>query len=304
VPVPAIELDQFNLPEKHKQFMPTGIAQESCINEYVRQASELTRKWATFDKYDRIGHLAGAAAAQINKFSVAWPKWNIEKLDNANGQFQFRIWEVKLSEAKWKLAAPKEAEMQVRFKKGISKLADTMYHEYRHCEQWYRMARFLASTGKSPAEISQMMGIPINIAQASLKAPRLNTEELSEGEAWYEGVYGRPVAPKSGVATATAVGNFNQRDLILTAKLRPTTGQSVSGKSEKSNVQADELAAISARRQMSSYLQYRNLLLEEDDAHAVGTAVQKKFYLAEGLSGEPEAPKHAGVRPSENVTNV
>jgi hypothetical protein len=296
---------QFKLPEKHKQSMPTGIAQESCINEYVRKVSELTQLWAEYNnKFKRAIHLIEAAQTQINKFSVPWPTMGLESMEGLNGVFRFTPWTVKLSEAKWNRGAPKKPENQEKFKKGISQLADTVYHEYRHCEQWYRMARFLASTGLGAAEISRSMLIPDNIAQASRNAPTLTAEERSEGEAWYKGVYGRPVAPKSSVATATAVGSFNQRDLILTAKLRPTAGQSVSGKSEKANVQADELAAISSNRQMSSYLQYRNLLLEEEDAHAVGTAVQKKFYLAEGLSGEPAAPKHTGVRSTENVTNV
>jgi len=284
--------------------MPTGIAQESCIIEYVYEVSKLTIDWANLDLYDRALRLVGAAETQINKFSVSWPKSSLDVLE-AEGQFQFSIWAVKLSRAGWNWAAPKEAKHQEKFKKRISKSADTVYHEFRHCEQWYRMARFLASTGKSPADISRMMGIPIDIAQKSLNAPLLTAEEKSEGKIWYEAVYGLPVAPKSGVATATAVGNFNQRDLVLKPKLQRTKEQSVSEKTEKSNVQADELARISYDRQMSAYLQYRDLLPEEKDAHAVGTAVQKMFYRMEGLLGELQTPKHTGVRPfvSKNVTN-
>jgi hypothetical protein len=80
----------------------------------------------------------------------------------------------------------------------------------------------------------------------------------------------------------------------------------VAGKTEKSNVQADELDTISNNRQMTQYLQYRTLLPEEKDAHEVGMAVQTVFYHLEGLIGAPTEPKHSDVRQftSANVATV
>jgi hypothetical protein len=105
---------------------------------------------------------------------------------------------------KRKVSAPTQPEKQIAFKKGVAKLADTVYHEFRHCERWFRMARFLV-TKKEPADrISALMSIELKTAAEAAKLPPLAGEELKEGEAWYEAVYGRPEAPKTGVATATA----------------------------------------------------------------------------------------------------
>jgi len=281
--------------------MSTGIAQESCIIEYVAAVSELIAGWASKNEYQRPGVLFQAAAAQLNKFHVPWPGPRFEDMERADGQFAFRTWDVKVSRKKWKWNAPKAGKDQTAFKKGVAKLADTVYHEHRHCEQWFRMARFLAAE-YDPAAIRDKMGIPIEVAQKAKELPALTGEDLDEGQAWYKAVYVRPAAPKVSVATPTAVGGVNQRALVYAGtKLRPTVRQPAVGKSEKANVKEDELDAISSNRQRTSYLQYRNLLLEEADAHAVGTAVQEQIYSVEGLEGKPQTPEHIGVRP--NVTN-
>jgi hypothetical protein len=285
--------------------MATGIAQDSCIDAYVSEVVVATETWAKCNEHQRAGRLIISAGAQLNKFSVPEPIFGWEEMTAANGVFDYTIWKVKATPKKWKLGVPKEEAKIINFKKGVAKLADTIYHEFRHCEQWFRMARFLALED-SAETISTKMRIEINIARIAKNLPALTGEELREGEAWYEGVYGRPVAPKFGVASATAVGSFNQRDMVLgAAKLKPVVRGQVVGKSEKANVQSDELEAISHNRQTSQYLQYRTLL-EEEDAHAVGRVVQTRFYLKVGLTGEPEIPEHVGVRLSRgsNVTTI
>jgi hypothetical protein len=296
--------------------MPTGIAQESCVNEYVAKVSELIREWdtppasstvtTTANQNTRAVRLLMAVQTQLNKFNIPWPDFGWEEMEKANGLFDFRIWRVKLKTSNWTKRAPRALEGQTAFKKGVAKLADTVYHEHRHCEQWFRMARFLSTNRKNADQISAAMGIEKKIAEEAAKLPPLIGEELDEGKAWYEGVYGRPTAQKTGVATATAIGGFNQRDLVHTAgKLRHVERQPAVVKSEKANVQEEELASISSNRRMTAYLQYRNLV-EEADAFDVGTAVQRALYRAEGLEGVPEPPKHTGVRESvtPNVTNV
>lgn len=179
------------------------------------------------------------------------------------------------------------------------------------------MARYLASqkTGSnrtySKADISRMMKIEVQRARNATHAKPLTAEELEEGRIWYEAVYGQHTAPTVEAGekqpVATPVSGINRRDLVLgAASLRPTARGPVVGKSEKTNVQADELDGISNRRQMTQYLQYRTLLVEEVDAHSVGTAVQTLFYQLEGLGGAPTVPKHSGVRQfvSANVTSV
>ena len=62
------------------------------------------------------------------------------------GQFGFTAWQVKLSNTEWD-RNPLNVTVQeiIAFKKHIAELADTVYHECRHCGQWFRMARFLAA---------------------------------------------------------------------------------------------------------------------------------------------------------------
>jgi hypothetical protein len=254
-----------------------------------------------------------AVHAELNRYAVPNPTIQWENLTDC-GQFDFRAWQVKLSNTKWdRNPLNVTAQEQIDFKKHIAELADTVYHECRHCEQWFRTARFLAAkrTGGSrkysKTDISAMTGIPEATARSAKNAPGLKPEAMEEGRVWYEGVYGQADAPQGGAGVATPVVGINRRELVLgAASLRPTAQGPVAGKSEKSNVQADELDTISNNRQMTQYLQYRTLLPEEKDAHEVGMAVQTLFYHLAGLKGAPTEPKHSGVRQfaSANVGTV
>lgn len=83
-------------------------------------------------------------------------------------------------------------------------IAEIMYHEARHCEQWWHMARYVASNARSAtylareanrpvlkrlnnstflstesaAYISKSMYIPINIAYQALEHPMNGTDSI------------------------------------------------------------------------------------------------------------------------------
>jgi hypothetical protein len=57
-------------------------------------------------------------------------------LNGANGLFEFSTWKVKFLRADWQVPQ----RLDLASKKKVSALADTIYHEYRHCEQWFRIA--------------------------------------------------------------------------------------------------------------------------------------------------------------------
>jgi hypothetical protein len=125
--------------------MPTGIAQTSSVRRYVESARTLIGHWSGYSKGQRAAHLMNAVHAELNRYAVPNPTIQWENLTDC-GQFDFRAWQVKLSNTKWdRNPLNVTAQEQIDFKKHIAELADTVYHECRHCEQWFRMARFLAA---------------------------------------------------------------------------------------------------------------------------------------------------------------
>lgn len=100
----------------------------------------------------------------------------------------------------------------------IGSLSDNVYHESRHADQWFRIARLKA--GESPAptadELAASLSIPASVAAAAVKRPikpltklqrffhtkkwgERQDVKLAEAESWYESIYGANGATRNEV---------------------------------------------------------------------------------------------------------
>jgi hypothetical protein len=72
-------------------------------------------------------------------------------------------------------------------------LANIIYHEMRHAEQWFRMAQLLANTPlkdgtkRTAIQISKELKIPPEIAQKAIDTP-LKKEQIADAKKWYESI--------------------------------------------------------------------------------------------------------------------
>jgi hypothetical protein len=72
-------------------------------------------------------------------------------------------------------------------------LANIVYHEMRHAEQWFRMAQLLANTPlkdgskRTAAQIRAELEIPQEIAQKAIDTP-LKKEQIADAKKWYESI--------------------------------------------------------------------------------------------------------------------
>ena len=101
----------------------------------------------------------------------------------ANGVFKFQIWTTGMNETKLTGAKPPSGD--------IAGLANTAYHEARHAEQWFKMARLEAGTGDDAGTIAASTSIPVDIAAKAVQDPILpKSAEGKEAQAWFDSVYG------------------------------------------------------------------------------------------------------------------
>ena len=119
----------------------------------------------------------------------------VYKTLGASGQFDSHTWAVWLDEAAFskrdgvtKIGDLKQDE--------VANVANTVYHEFRHSEQNFLIARKLAGDGKTPAEIRQHMKIPLAVASAAARSPMgpgvAQTAGLREdADAWERSLYGK-----------------------------------------------------------------------------------------------------------------
>jgi len=78
-------------------------------------------------------------------------------------------------------------------------IADTVYRESRHAEQWHRMARLLAGKGTTAAEIMKKLSIPAKVAADAATKPLKDatSPEAKEASTWYESTYGTGSAARN-----------------------------------------------------------------------------------------------------------
>src|SRR5579884_4270112 len=143
-------------------------------------------------------------------------------------------------------------------------MADTVYHEARHCQQWFMMARFRAGQGQSAQAIASELGIPANIASAAAANPlKHGSTEALEAKGWYESVYGSGSSHREKVLTGLDKKGEELHKAEEAAKKNPTKENQA--KLKKIQAEYDAL-----------YKQYRDLP-EEADAWRVGGQVSGSY---------------------------
>jgi hypothetical protein len=109
-----------------------------------------------------------------------------------NGFFDFSTWSIQVSDTKFSQYNMTYVDPPANTKPHpyFVNIAETLYHEGRHCEQWWHMARY-AAHGASPSDVSQRLSIPIAVATEAAKKPmKHNDPMIKKTEEWFNSVYG------------------------------------------------------------------------------------------------------------------
>lgn len=185
---------------------------------------------------------------------------------NANnlGSFNFPTWAMRLGREA--LDKPSLTEAEAR------DLADTVYHEARHTEQWFRMAQLRAVQGLSAPGIATELGIPPNIAQLAKDAPlKKGSMQALIAQGWWDSVYG-------------AAGSAH-RDAVLTELNRAGTALTkAQERFDKNPTPANQAALDAAIARRGKAIRGHEDLPEENDSWATGPAA------AAGITGGTPAP--------------
>jgi hypothetical protein len=184
---------------------------------------------------------------------------------NANnaGSFDFPTWRMMIGQGRLGADSISEADAK--------DTADTVYHEARHTEQWFRMAQLRASQGLGAAAITTELGIPARIAREARAAPlERGSMEAVIAQGWWDSVYGSGSAHREAVLT--------EIDRAATARTQAQTRFDANGTA------ANQTALDQANARFDrAFAAYRNLP-EENDAWATGPAAAAWI-----TSGSPEA---------------
>jgi hypothetical protein len=175
----------------------TSLSSPQVMNQFIHDFAQLQRDWkdktveqrklkiqALVDKtYQSIG------LRPIKKVSIA--PLSPSPIGGTQGTFNFKNWEIILNRAM--LESPQLSNQTAEV------LANMLYHEMRHGEQFFRIAQLLAThppDGK-PRTLEQIIAqtqIPQDIAEKAIQSAQtqpLTPEQITQATQWYDSIYGR-----------------------------------------------------------------------------------------------------------------
>lgn len=169
-----------------------GMANDTSEKAFRDGFKKLQTDWSKLTVDQRQQKLATLVNAALAPSGA--PTVGIRPLLSASdaGNFDFPAWRLNLGDANLKSATLPDA--------AAKEFAGTVYHETRHAEQWYLMARKRAGEGKTADEITTELGIPKSVAENAVKAP-LKRDDLRHACATslYDSVYGANKAHREDV---------------------------------------------------------------------------------------------------------
>jgi hypothetical protein len=167
----------------------TSLSTDALVRTYCQAVKDSVHTpWITLTP-------AGRATAMHRALADLFPLMNgmpapglnlVADLGRNVGQFAFTTWNLTVASGAFSGAAqPTRAE--------FIDAAKTIYHEGRHCEQWFHMARYAASGGQlSAAELANGLGIPRRIADAAWSKKMDSRDAMFRfTKMWFDSVYGR-----------------------------------------------------------------------------------------------------------------
>lgn len=198
-----------NLQRSVIQRKETGIRSKTAtsaytktIFDYCQEPTNQTKTIADFKQVLEDTVNSELKAATSSEITI------VDGAPGASGEFDFSTWAIELNEA---TAFPGATTLADLTEDQIRDTADTVYHEARHSEQWFRMARNRAgkalndkSTNDDRQDaadtIADEMGIPVNVALEACNNPLqaswiskffgIKDKSIEEAEAWDKSIYG------------------------------------------------------------------------------------------------------------------
>jgi len=237
---------------------PTGLADEKHEQSYVKAAH------GVFDDWVKLKDAKGRALALVKKVNqelagagVPVVNETVTKLSGgADGEFDAENWLMLIDKENF--------SQQTIDDQRAAEMADTVYHEARHAEQSFQMARLEAARGKSAKDIADEMSIPARIAQAAKNKPlRLGTPEAVEAQGWFEETYGSGAAKTNQVYTT-----LDKRD----GELKRAEKANKDHPSPANQAKLDE----AQKKYDEAYAAYQDLSPENDAFH-VGDRAQDEY---------------------------
>jgi hypothetical protein len=187
----GLRVDGMAGPRTLPELFPSGLLSQESAEAYAATANSVETEWdrSPLPALRAVTIVAGAndrlAAANVPICQV-----DVNDLGgHVAGLFEHESWHIHVDDdlVRGPAVDPTTGKSRVRPAMG------TVYHEARHAEQWFSIARMVAGRSPKPldAELAARTKIPIAIAQRALDSPIApGTMEAAIAEGWFDAELG------------------------------------------------------------------------------------------------------------------
>lgn len=189
---PPLKVDGMAGPRTLPAAFVVGLEQPGEVAKFAKAARGVVADWATLGTAAKRGEaLVKDVNERLAAAGVPSVSQVVKNIENA-GQFDFATWTLELGKSAFDPNTISDAD--------AAEVVDTVYHEARHAEQFFKMAQSLAGRGNVATAIAARMGIPLAIARAAVANPiAKGSMEAVEADGWFDSVYGTGAAHREAV---------------------------------------------------------------------------------------------------------
>jgi hypothetical protein len=282
---PELRIDGMAGPRTLPRMFPSGLQSGTEPEDFGKEAqTNVIDRWQQLTVDERTAELIQLVNTHLANAKV--PPVAPNPQDTLNlGEFSFPDWTMIVGKQAMAIEQPTLAQAK--------DLVDTIYHEARHAEQWFRIAQLRclqrrarnrqASDDQIARAVSTELGIPKNIAAEAVKAPpfALGSMDALIAQGWFDSVYG------SGAT---------RRDQILTELDKAEKALEAAKKRQKEHPSpANQLAVERAQERVNRAIAGHATLPEEDDAFVAGE--RSEHGVVRGAPPKP-VPAPSGALPA------
>ena len=219
---PELKVDGMAGPRTLPRMFPSGLKAPGEGQKFGEEAqTEVIDRWQQLTPRQRAEELVRLVNVHLEAVGVPAVTPNATDTGTNLGTFDFTTWQMDIGLEALSIAQPDRA--------AAADVVDTIYHEARHAEQWFRIAQLRAlqrRRGQGAAEderlgkaIATELTIPRRIADRAVTTPprfALGSMDALIAQGWFDSVYGTGSAHRTRVLTelersGTALEQAEQR---------------------------------------------------------------------------------------------
>ena len=170
-----------------------GLENTGSVGRYTDRAAKIWHTQPQMSIRDFVFSLMNLIANELDGKGIPPCGWTLDNSLGHDGEFDQKRWHMLINPDNFSQNTTPQVVKDLT-KDEIQSVVGTLYHEARHADQDFLVARMLAGKGHNAPEIAAKMNIPVTIADEAIPQKLVkssaNKDQVAHAETMFEVMYG------------------------------------------------------------------------------------------------------------------